>query len=389
MSHSGQSVAVPVWQCYPGSFGKGVPHQWAPTRLTRVWVQGAHGAEIPGCCDICRPASLTGNPSRKSLEAGRILGRVQTCPARLLPGISGGCGGTGRAGVSPGVPGAVTLQDELQPAVLCACGLLGRWDTRNGGRGLCPAFFQPQWLPAAGALVLYPSSRAVQDPSPSLGSTGWLCFGTAVGIQGMLRDTGMTSHAAFLPLTPPRAVRKVGVRFSGLGSDPPHRLPTTSSSLPTLGLDVPTSPSTFGSLCHEPRWAHPAHQNPQHRRGPLPWPPGWEPRESGGAGKGAEWEQKVRGAAGRGERSRRLSADPAPAAPAPASPRCPHPLLPTSALPGSAPRSTWSWLRGGKAISASAPVLTPLPALAKASRGRVGAHALCPSVTVGPCVLFP
>lgn len=209
------------------------------------------------------------------------------------------------------------------------------------------------------------------------------------GSWGCSRDTGMTSHAASLSLTPPRAVREVGVRFSGLGSDPPHRPPTTSSSRPTLGLDVPKSPSTFGSLCHEPRWAHPAHQNPQYRRGPLPWPPGWEPRESGGAGKGAEWEQKVRGAAGRGERSRRLSADPAPAAPAPASPRHPHPLLPTSALPGSAPRSTWTWLRGGKAISASAPVLTPLPALAKVSRGRVGAHALCPSVTVGPCVLLP
>lgn len=136
VSHSGQGVAVPVWQCCPGSFGKGVPHQWAPTRLTHVWVQGAHGAEIPGCCDICRPASLTGNPSQKSLEAGRVLGRVQTCPAQLLPGTSGGCGGTGRAGVSPGVPRAVTLQDELQPAVLCPCVLLGRWDTKNGGRAV-------------------------------------------------------------------------------------------------------------------------------------------------------------------------------------------------------------------------------------------------------------
>lgn len=84
--HAGHGVAVPVSQCYPGSLGKRAPHQWAPTRLTRVWVQGAHGAEIPECCDICRPASLTGNPSRKSLEAGRVFGRVQTCPARLLPG---------------------------------------------------------------------------------------------------------------------------------------------------------------------------------------------------------------------------------------------------------------------------------------------------------------
>lgn len=124
---------------------------------------------------------------------------------------------------------------------------------------------------------------------------------------------------------------------------------------------------------------------------PCPGPPGRSPGSQEVLGKVLNGNKRSGGAAGRGERSRRLSADPAPAAPAPApaSSRRPHPLLPTSALPGSAPRCTWSWLRGGKAISVSAPVLTPLPAPAKASRGRVGAHALCPSVTVGSCVLSP
>lgn len=102
-----------------------------------MWVQGAHGAEIPECCDICKPASLAGNPSRKSLEAGRVLGCVQTCPARLLPGTSGCSGGRGELGVPPGVAGAVTVQDE--PAILCPCSLLGCWDGRNGGRGLFPS----------------------------------------------------------------------------------------------------------------------------------------------------------------------------------------------------------------------------------------------------------
>lgn len=239
-----------------------------------MWVQGAHGAEILECCDICKPASLPGNPSRKSLEAGRVLGRVQTCPARLLPGTSGGCGGTAGAGVSPGDRGAVTLQDELQPADLCPCVLPWCWDTKDGGRGLCPAFFQSQWPPAVGGLVLYPFSSAVQNPSPPLGSLGWLYFGMAVGIPGMLWDTGMVNHAAFLPLTPPRAVREMGVRFLGLGSDPPHRAPTTSSGHLTLGLDVPVFPSSFGSLCHEPHWACPAHQNPQYQRGSRPRAPG-------------------------------------------------------------------------------------------------------------------
>lgn len=250
-----------------------------------MWVQGAHAAEILECCDICKPASLAGNPSRKSLEAGRVLGHVQTCPARLLPGTSSSCG-DGESwglswglswvspGVSPGVSSAVTLQDELRPAVLCPCVLPGCRDTKCGGRGLCPAFFQSQWLPAVGGLVLYLLSGAMQDPSPSLGSPAWLYFGTAVGIQGMPWDIGMSSYAAFLHLAPPRAVREVRVRFLGLDSDPPRRAPTTSSSHLTLGLDVPTSPSSFGCLCHEPRWARPAHQNPEYQRGPLPWPPG-------------------------------------------------------------------------------------------------------------------
>lgn len=30
VSHTGQGVAVPVGHCYPGSFGKRIPHQWHP-----------------------------------------------------------------------------------------------------------------------------------------------------------------------------------------------------------------------------------------------------------------------------------------------------------------------------------------------------------------------
>lgn len=163
VSRAGQGVAVPVSQCYPGSLGKRAPHQRAPTRLTRGWVQGAHGAEMPECCDIGRPASLTGNPSPKSLEAGRVSGRVQTCPARPLPGTGAAVGG---AGLRPGVPGAVPVQDELQAAAVCPCVMPGCWGTREGGRGLCPAFFQSRWLPAVGALVSYTFSTAVEDPSP-------------------------------------------------------------------------------------------------------------------------------------------------------------------------------------------------------------------------------
>lgn len=183
-----------------------------------------------------------------------------------------------------------------------------------------------------------------------------------------------------LPSSPssPTAVREVGVRFLGLGSDPPHRAPTTSFSHLTLGLDVPTSPSPFGSLCPEPRWAHPAHQNPQDRRGPVPWPPGQDPREQEALGKVRDGNKR--------SAERRAGASGAGGVlltPAPASPRRPRPLLPTSALPGSASRSTWGCL-GWKSHFCPWPGACACASPGQASRGRVGAPALCPSVTACP-----
>lgn len=103
------------------------------------------------------------------------------------------------------------------------------------GAGLCPAFFQPQWLPAVGALVLYPSSSTVQDPSPSLGSTGWLCFGMAVGIMGMLKGHWDDEPCCLPLLNPSQGCQGGGGQVFRFGFRSPTQTPHNLLQLPHLG----------------------------------------------------------------------------------------------------------------------------------------------------------
>lgn len=75
----------------------------------------------------------------------------------------------------------------------------------------------------------------MKDPSPPLGSPAWLYFGRAVGIRGMLWETGRLSHAAFLPLTLPRAVREVRGQDFRFGFRSPKQSPHNFLQSPHLG----------------------------------------------------------------------------------------------------------------------------------------------------------
>ena len=86
--------SVPGWAFSEAAAGAtpGTPRRWVPVGATSC---GAGGAEIAERCDIRKPASRAGNPSRKSLEAGRVPGLVQTCPAPAPPRApAGAAGGT-------------------------------------------------------------------------------------------------------------------------------------------------------------------------------------------------------------------------------------------------------------------------------------------------------
>lgn len=239
----------------------------APTRLTRVWV-----VELMEQKPRNAVTSANLHPSQEiPAESPWRLGESLDVSRPAGPGSSqapAAAVGDGGSWLAPGVPGAVPTQDELQPPVLCPCELPGCWDPGRGAEGCALRFSSPsgclQWE------HWFCTHFLVQDPFPSLSSPGWLCFGQAPGDALGRWDAE--------PCCPPppnsaRAVREVGVRFLGLGSDPPHRAPTTSFSHLAWGW-MCRVPFIIESLCREPRWAHPAGQNPRYRSGPLPWTPG-------------------------------------------------------------------------------------------------------------------
>lgn len=186
----------PVGQCCPGS-SAGPQHPargWCSPSAGIVPGQafgkggklGSHGcepwdnllvggAEITERCDIHKPASRSGNPSRKSSGAGIVPGRVQTCPAPLLPRH-------GRA-----APARLCWGPRCCHLVhgLCSVSLLC-WDARDQGSELFPVPSQSPWLSALGALVLYQFPSAAQDLSPPLGCV----LGQQLGTRVMLRDMG-------------------------------------------------------------------------------------------------------------------------------------------------------------------------------------------------------
>lgn len=266
----------PVGQCCPGS-SAGPQHPargWCSPNAGIVPGQafgkggklGSHGcepwdnllvggAEITERCDIHKPASRSGNPSRKSSGAGIVPGRVQTCPAPLLPGH----GRAAPARLCWGPRRCHLVRGLCPVSPLC-------WDAGGQGSELCPVPSQSPWLSALGALVLYQFPSAAQDLSPPLGCV----LGQQLGTRVMLRDMGDAQGqggcsetggwGAVLPsspspLPPPHPSAIGGLRFwVRVHTKQPPCLP----GHPTLGQDAPASPSPHGSPFCELCWAPPA-----------------------------------------------------------------------------------------------------------------------------------
>lgn len=227
-------VAVPVWQCCPGSFGKripssGHPRGWRECGSKELMEQKSQSAvtsadlhpsqETPAqspwrlgeSLDASRPAQP--GSSRAPAAAVGARGELGSLPGSLLGSLPG----------SPGLLGAVTLQDELQPAALCPC-----WDTRNGAEGCVPQCSSPsgcrQWEHWFCTRSLLPCRTHALPRAHGL-AVLW----EAEGIQGMLRDTGM--QPCSLPPSPEPLPGLSGrwAQFSGLGlglgsapPQPPH-----------------------------------------------------------------------------------------------------------------------------------------------------------------------
>lgn len=277
----------------------GTPCRWAPTRPTACVGLGSSRSRNRGALRHLH----TRVPLRKSQP--KVLGGWESpWPCTDLPspgsspGTGSGCGGDGRAAPTMALLGSPVLSPRgvgftrgwqfSVPTVLLGC-----WDAGGGGSGLCPASSQSPWLSAVGALVLYPFPSAVQDPSPPLGSAGWLHLGQQLGTRVMLRDMGMGSHAAFLPSPPPSAASPCyrGGRVFGSGFRSPtqssHHLPQSAhlgagcTHVPITAW-VPRAVSHIGHLLPRPGGI----RSPKPMvlgGGPCPDPPGEEPREAMGA----------------------------------------------------------------------------------------------------------
>lgn len=208
----------------------GTPGRWVPVgpRSSR----GQKWRSIATSANPRRPAQEI--PAESPWRFGRVPGLVQTCPAPAPPSAPAVGGGNGRAAPTVallGVPGAVTLQGGLWrfgvPTVL-----LGHQE--RGGSKLCSASSQSSWLSALGALVLYPFPSAVRDPSPPLGSAGWMCVGAAVGDAGDAQGHGDGEPCCRLPLAASQCCGGVS-GFWVWVPVPPAEQPPPPPGHPTLG----------------------------------------------------------------------------------------------------------------------------------------------------------
>jgi len=142
----------------------------------------------------------------------------------------------------------------------------------------------------SGSTGFVPVSQCSAGSVPSLGSAGWQHVGAVAGDPSDAQGHGL---CCLPPLTPSLRCIPVlsgGVRFSGSGSDPPHRAPTAPSS-PHLGagcaqipitawVPIPPGPSRLAQGTSAPR-------NPRYWVGghPALAPPGEKPWEAAGAGR--------------------------------------------------------------------------------------------------------